>query len=108
MSISMFVLYALAFVSGAFILIVVCAVIGAYLEFRDDLLDYAWPTGEGGVSINPLILFVIVAYCYLFLVGKNDYRCYNFLGFIVLVLISSKLIDMGSLEDRNKYQDNDF
>ena len=40
MSISMFVLYALAFVSGAFILIVACAVIGAYLEFRDDRLDY--------------------------------------------------------------------
>lgn len=46
MSISMFVLYALAFVAGVFILIVICAVIGAYLEFRDDLLDYEWPTRE--------------------------------------------------------------
>ena len=104
MTLSTFVLYALAFVAGVFILIVICAVIGAYLEFRDDLLDYAWPTGEGGVSINPLIFFVIVAYCYLFLVGKNDYRCYNFLGLIVSVLISSKLIDIGSLEDRDKYR----
>lgn len=40
MSISMFVLYTLAFVAGVFILIVICAVIGAYLEFRDDRLDY--------------------------------------------------------------------
>jgi len=30
------------------------------------------------------------------------------LGFIVSALISSKLIDMGSLEDRGKYKDNDF
>ena len=30
------------------------------------------------------------------------------LGFIVSVLISSKLIDMSSLEDRDKYRDNDF
>ena len=37
---STFILYALAFVSGAFILTVVCAVIGAYLAFRDDILDY--------------------------------------------------------------------
>ena|GEM_PF-4484532 len=30
------------------------------------------------------------------------------LGFIMSVSISSKLIDMGSLEDRDKYKDNDF
>ena len=40
MTISTFVLYALAFVSGTFIMIVVCAVIGAYLSFRYDILDY--------------------------------------------------------------------
>lgn len=40
MALSTFVLYALAFVSGTFILIVVCAVIGAYLAFRNDILDY--------------------------------------------------------------------
>lgn len=41
---STFVLYVLAFVSGAIILTVVCAlvcaVIGAYLAFRYDSLDY--------------------------------------------------------------------
>ena len=46
MALSTFVLYALAFVSGAFILIVVCAVIGAYLDLRYNLLDYKWPTDE--------------------------------------------------------------
>ena len=44
MEILTFVLYALAFVIGAFILTVVCtlvcAVIGAYLAFRYDSLDY--------------------------------------------------------------------
>lgn len=40
MTISTFVLYALAFVSGTFIMIIVCAVIGAYLAFRNDMLDY--------------------------------------------------------------------
>ena len=40
MTLSTFVLYALAFVSRTFILIVVCAVIGAYLAFRYDSLDY--------------------------------------------------------------------
>ena len=40
MALSTFVLYALAFVSRTFILIVVCAVIGAYLAFRNDILDY--------------------------------------------------------------------
>ena len=40
MTMSTFVLYALAFVSGAIILTVVCAVIGAYLAFRYDILDY--------------------------------------------------------------------
>ena len=40
MSISMFVLYTLAFIAGVFILIVICAVIGAYLSFRYDILDY--------------------------------------------------------------------
>lgn len=40
MIMSTFVLYALAFVSGRFIMIVVCAVIGAYLAFRYDILDY--------------------------------------------------------------------
>ena len=43
---SMSVLYSLAFVSGALILIVVCAVICAYLDFRYNLLDYKWPTDE--------------------------------------------------------------
>ena len=37
---STFVLYVLTFVSGAIILTVVCAVIGAYLSFRYDMLDY--------------------------------------------------------------------
>lgn len=46
MIMSMSVLYSLAFVSGALILIVVCAVICAYLDFRYNLLDYKWPTDE--------------------------------------------------------------
>lgn len=40
MTMPMFVLYALAFVSGTFILMVICAAIGAYLAFRYDSLDY--------------------------------------------------------------------
>ena len=40
MALSTFVLYTLAFVSGTFIMIVVCAIIGAYLSFRYDILDY--------------------------------------------------------------------
>lgn len=40
MTLSTFVLYALAFVSGTIIMTVVCAVIGAYLAFRYDILDY--------------------------------------------------------------------
>ena len=103
---SMFVLYVLAFVSGAFILIVVCTVIGAYLAFRYDILDYEWPTGR--VSIIPLIFFAIVEYWYLFLGEKMTTGVIIILGLIVLVLISSRLIDVGSLEDRNKHQDNDF
>ena len=72
---SMFVLYVLAFVSGAIILTYVLSLVHIC---HFDMICWIMSEQRGGGSIIPLIFFAIVEYCYLFLGGKNDYRCYNY------------------------------